>query len=163
MTPLIVAVSNSGKVARLTEAVMRARKYGAFVLAITGDLESPLAKNSDRVLKLDIPKYPSAPGTRSYLVSLLALYLFSIRVGEVRGKYTMDKAKTMRLDILRQAETLDKIMPKLDAQMMELAEKWKDMHAYDFIGGGIDEATAFFSMAKVYEAIGKFAFYINTE
>lgn len=163
MSPLVIAVSNSGKVARLTEAVMRARQNGAYVLAVTGDENSPLAMNADRISKLVIPKYPSCPGTRSYAASLLALYLLGIRIGEVRGKYTMDQAKAMRKEILVQAEQLESLMPTIDLQMQDLAGRWKDLPAFDFIGGGIDEATAFFSMAKVYEAIGKFASCVNIE
>jgi len=138
MSPLVIAVSNSGKVARLTEAVMRARQNGAYVLAVTGDENSPLAMNADRISKLVIPKYPSCPGTRSYAASLLALYLLGIRIGEVRGKYTMDQAKAMRKEILVQAEQLESLMPTIDLQMQDLAGRWKDLPAFDFIGGGID-------------------------
>ena len=85
--PLVIIVSKSGTVARISESAQRARKHGAFVLGVTGNPESPLGLNSSRILKLDIPKFESAPGVRSYLVSLAALTLFAIRLGEVRGKY----------------------------------------------------------------------------
>lgn len=77
--PLVIAVSNSGRVARISEAVQRAKFHDCFVLGITGNLTSPLAQNSDKVLKLDIPPFESAPGTRSYMVSVMALLLLACR------------------------------------------------------------------------------------
>ncbi len=161
--PLVIAVSNSGKVARLGEALERVRKYGAFVLSITSNEDSVVGKNSDRILKLSIPKFPSAPGTRSYLVSELALLLLAIRIGEVRGRYTMDVAKSYRKDILKQADELEKLLPEMDNKMFEMAVKWENMHHFDFVGAGFDYATAFFGMAKVFEAIGDFATLTNSE
>lgn len=161
--PLVIAVSNSGGVARVGEAVQRAVKHGAFVLGVTGKEESLLGQSASRVLKLDIPKFESAPGVRGYLVSVMVLLLLAIRIGEVRGKYTMDKANAMRKDILKQADALEEAMPRLDAQMMALAEQWKDMEAFNYIGAGPDEAAAAFGQAKVFEALGKYGMYVNTE
>lgn len=161
--PLVIAVSNSGGVARVGEAVQRCVKNGAFVLGVTGKEESLLGQSCSRVLKLDIPKFDSAPGVRGYLVSVLVLQLLAIRIGEVRGKYTMDTANAMRKDLLKQADALEEALPRLDAQMAELAEKWQHMEAFDFLGAGPDEAAAAFGQAKVFEAAGKYAMCVNTE
>lgn len=163
LNPLVIAISNSGSVARVGEAVQRARKNGAFVLGVTGNKESLLAKSSDKILKLDIPSFESAPGVRSYMVSTLALLLLSIRIGEVRGKYTMDQAMDYRYDIGNQADELAKFLPEMDDKIEKIAEEWKDFSAYDFIGGGFDYAAAWFGQAKILEATGKFAMHINSE
>jgi glucosamine 6-phosphate synthetase-like amidotransferase/phosphosugar isomerase protein len=106
-SPLVIAVSNSGQVARVGEAVRRCRKAGAFTLGITGHEESVLGQSAERILKLDIPKFESAPGTRSYMVCVMALYLLAIRIGEVRGRYTMDVASARRKEIKALADALD--------------------------------------------------------
>lgn len=161
--PLVIAVSNSGSVARISEAVQRARKHGCFVLGVTGNLESPLGANSDKVLKLDIPSFESAPGTRSYCVSLIALQLLAIRFGEVRGNYTMDVAMDYRYDLRNQGDVLQEMLPEMDETIKAVALKWKDMPCYDFVGSGFDYATAWFGQAKLLEAAGKFAMHINSE
>jgi glucosamine--fructose-6-phosphate aminotransferase (isomerizing) len=161
--PLVIAVSNSGKVARIGEAMQRVRELGAFVLGVTGDPNSNLGVQSDRILKLDIPKFPSAPGTRSYLACVMALYLLAIRIGEVRGRYTMDVAKSYRKDIQNSGNTLKTLLPEMDTTMVAVAEQWKNFHNFDFIGAGFDEATALFGMAKVFEATGDFATEVNAE
>ena len=161
--PLVIAVSNSGTGARIQEAVQRARLHGCYVLGITGIEDSPLGLNSDKILKLNIPSFASAPGTRSYEVSLIALYLLAIRFGEVRGKYTMDQAMDYRYDIKNQGKLLAEMLPEMDVQCFEIAKQWKDFPCYDFVGSGFDYATAWFGQAKILEATGKFAMHINSE
>jgi glucosamine--fructose-6-phosphate aminotransferase (isomerizing) len=161
--PLVIALSNSGKVARLGEAIDRVNQYGAFSLGITGDPTSPVGSKSQRVVHMEIPKFESAPGTRNYMVSLMALLLIAIRIGEVKGKYTMDTAKSYRKDIAAQADALETLLPAADEKTLGLAKLWKDFPAYDFIGSGIDYATAWFGTAKVFETTGAFAASINTE
>ena len=154
--PLVIAVSNSGTGARVAEAVERARKHGCFVLSVTGNEESPLGKNSDKILKLNIPPFEGAPGTRSYMVSVMSLLLLAIRFGEVRMNYTMDTAMQYREEMKRQGEELKKLLPEMDEVCFKVAEEWKDFLCYDFVGGGFDYATAWFGQAKILEATGKF-------
>ena len=161
--PLVIAVSNSGQVARVGEAIQRAVAHGAFALGVTGDPNSLLGRSASRVLPLDIPAFESAPGTRSYLVSLLALLLLAIRFGEVRGCYTMDQAMSYRMSLLHEAHALEQCLPTLDSQMKSLAEQWKGLEAFDFIGAGPDYAAAWFGQAKMYEASGSYAMCVNTE
>lgn len=161
--PLVVAVSNSGSVIRVGEAIQAARKHGAFTLGITGNRDSLLGKSVNKVIDLNIPPFESAPGTRSYMVSVMSLLLLAIRIGEVKGCYTMDTAMDMRLDMLTQGRELDTLFPQLNEQMYELACQWKNLAAYDFVGCGPDYAAAWFGHAKVFEALGKYSMYINTE
>ena len=161
--PLVIAVSNSGGIARVGEAIQRAVAHGAFALGVTGKPDSLLGRSASRILPLSIPPFESAPGTRSYLVSLMALLLLAIRFGEVRGRYTMDQAMDYRNDLLAQAQALEEMLPAMDSEMKELANAWKDMEAFDFIGAGPDYAAAWFGQAKIYEACGKYAMCINTE
>ncbi len=161
--PLVIAVSNSGAGARVAEAVARAKARGAFALGITGNGASPLAGASSRVLPLAIPSFESAPGTRSYLVSLLVLMLLAVRIGEVRGRYTMDQATAYRRELLETADRLEALLPEMDAGAAELAAAWKGLEAFDFIGSGPDYAAAWFGHAKVMEATGQYAMHINTE
>lgn len=161
--PLVISVSNSGTGARVSEAVQRARKHGCYVLGVTGNPESPLARNSDKVLKLDIPGFEDAPGTRSYLVSVMALLLLAVRFGEVRGKYTMDQAMDYRYDIENQGKLLEQLLPEMKEKCQKIAEEWKEFPCYDFVGAGFDYAAAWFGHAKILEATGKFAMHINSE
>lgn len=161
--PLVIAVSNSGSVVRVAEAIKAARKHGAFALGVTGKRDSLLGQSVDRIMDLNIPSFDAAPGTRSYMVAVMSLLLIAIRIGEVRGRYTMDTAMNMRFDMLEQSKQLAALLPSMCQQVYGLAEQWKDMEAYDFVGTGFDYAAAWFGGAKIFEALGKYAMHINSE
>lgn len=163
LNPLVIAVSNSGGIARVGEAIQRVVKAGGFALGVTGNPNSLLGQSASRILDLNVPKFESSPGVRSYLVSVLALSLLAIRIGEVRGRYTMDMANIYRKDLLKQAELLEAMLPAMDAQVKDIAYRWKDLEAYDFVGAGSDFASAWFGHAKTFEATGKYAMCINAE
>lgn len=163
LNPLVIAVSNSGSVVRVGEAIQAARKHGAFALGITGKPDSLLGKSVDRIMELNIPPFEAAPGTRSYMISVMSLLLVAIRIGEVKARYTMDTAMDMRLDMPKQGDALEKLLPDMADHMFHLAEQWKNMDAFDLVGSGPDYAPAWFGQAKVFEAIGKYAMHINTE
>lgn len=163
LNPLVIAVSNSGSIARLSEAVQRVNKAGGFTLGVTGNEHSVLGQHAKKIMKLDIPAFESAPGIRSYLVSIFSLLLLAIRFGEVRGVYTMDQANDYRKDILDQGLQLEKMLPVIDEQALAIAREWSGKACFDFVGTGFDLATAWYGHAKIIEALGKFAMHINSE
>ena len=90
--PLVIALSHSGKAARVAEAVKRVRRNGSMVLAVTSDPRSALAVNADKVVDLSVPAFERAPGIRTYAAILMTLYLLAIRLGEVRLKITQERS-----------------------------------------------------------------------
>jgi len=161
--PLVICVSNSGTVARVGEAVQKTNHFGALTLGITGNINSILGQNAKKILKLEIPFFESAPGVRSYLVSLLSLLLLAIRFGEVKCRFSMDKANLYRCEIKDQSEKLRKMLPEIDLISYQIANNWMAFEAFDFVGAGFDYATAWYGHAKVFEATGDYAMHINSE
>lgn len=162
-SPLVIAVSNSGSVARLHEAILRANTTSSFTLGITKNPDSPLGQNSKRILKLDPPDFESAPGVGSYMISLIALLLLAIRLGEVKLTYTMNKADVYRESIRNASDHIQSRLHSWDRDVLKLAHAWKDFPGFDFVGSGADYGTVFFGHAKIIEAVGSYAMHINTE
>jgi glucosamine--fructose-6-phosphate aminotransferase (isomerizing) len=162
--PLIIAVSNSGKVTRVAEAVRRGTRRGCLGLAITGNPDSALGEAASRTLRAATPPFESnASGARTYLTAVLALLLLAIRVGEVRGRYTMDTATAWRNAIPALAARLADALPVMDEAALALAGEWREKEAFDFVGAGPDYAAAWFGHVKVFEALGRYGTRINTE
>jgi glucosamine--fructose-6-phosphate aminotransferase (isomerizing) len=155
--PLVLGISVSGTVTRTREAVGLFKKYGAPTVAITGNPESPLAKLADRMLNCAIPDFPFAPGVRSYRISLLALYLLAIRLGEVQDRYSQAEANKLRQELLSTADVIEATIAAVDAKTRELAEAVAEEKNYVFVGDGPNFATALFGAAKVIEAAGRHA------
>ena len=168
--PLVVAVSVSGGVGRVIEACRRANEagVGSLTVAVTGNPESPLAKECKKIMHVKTPAFDSGfpehtPGTRSYYASMFALMMLGIRIGEVKQRYTMEQGNDYRKSTVEYAQSFAPVMESIDDQMFEIAKKWKDLQSFEFVASGTDLATAWFGSAKVYEASGDIATYENIE
>ena len=153
-TPLLLAVSASGEVARTLEAVEQWRRRGALTVAVTADPRSSLAQAAERCLPLTLPRFAAAPGVRSFVLCALALYLLAIRVGEVRSRLSQHQAQRRRGQVLRTAELLARMLPALDRDSAALAREWSAHRRYELLASGPARAAAAYGRAKLLEAAG---------
>jgi glucosamine 6-phosphate synthetase-like amidotransferase/phosphosugar isomerase protein len=158
-----LAVSSSGEVARVVEAAHAFTTQGALTLAVTAQPASRLAGACRKILTLDLPPFIPAPGVRSFTMSLLALQLLAIRIGEVRGRMTMDAAMELRRELAASAETIEQSSAALDVGCQQLALAWRDLPQYEFLGSGPHAGTAAYGAAKLQEAVGCHAAGVDIE
>lgn len=151
---LVVSVSNSGEAARLVEATQRLRHLGAMTLALTGNPESRLGKAAEYVLDVNAPPSTPAPGTRSYVMSLIGLYLVGIRIAEVLMCMTMDVANALRSEIAGLSSAIERTAETSEAVLSRKADDWQDNIAMDCLGSGPSFGSACFAAAKLVEAAG---------
>lgn len=161
--PLVLGISVSGTVARTREALVLARNRGSLTVAVTGNPSSPLAQVAEKVLDCSIPDFVFAPGVRSYRISLLALYLIAIRLGEIRGRYSQDEANALRQELKETADTIEATIAAVSGKTRELAEALANQKFFVYVGDGPNYATALFSAAKVLESAGRHAMGQETE
>lgn len=163
LNPLAIGISVSGTVARTREALLQLGRHGALPVAITANPQSPLASVADRILDCTVPDFEFAPGVRSYRVSLLALCLLAIRLGEVRDRYSQDEAAGLRGELRATADAIEETIAATNDEARRLAEAVADQRQFVFVGDGPNYATALFSAAKVIEAAGSHAMGQETE
>ncbi len=155
--PLVIGISVSGTVARTREALGLFAQQKLPTIALTGNPDSPLAHLADNVLNCAIPDFPNAPGVRSYRISLLALYLLAIRLGEVQGRYSQGEADGLRRELLSTADAIEATIAAVDERTLALAKAVAEEKSFIFVGDGPNFATALFGAAKVIEAAGSHA------
>lgn len=160
---LVIVISISGNGVRITEAVQKAKACGAVTLAITKNRDSDIGKLADKLLELHISKFERGPGNRNYFVSLLALILFGIRIGYIKGTISEVETESCYSEIRRQGENIKTFLPEIDDFLFELAKEWKDKAGFDFVGSGMDYGNAWFGHAKIIEITGAFSMHINSE
>lgn len=158
-SPVVIGISNSGNVARVAEALERTKRWGAFTIAVTSDVNSKVGKAANRHLLLDIPPMPSSPGVRSYYAGLLGVVLLAIRLGEVKAEITMDQAQAYREELKNLTVNLTDITETID----QVTPKWKLFDGFDFVGDGRDYCNVLYGSDKILEATGKYSMYVNTE
>ena len=155
--PLTIGISVSGTVARTREAVGLFAKRGYPTVAITGTPGSPLAQMADKVVDCTIPEFPFAPGVRNYRMSLLALYLLAIRLGEVQDRYSQGEADQLRQALRNTAEAIEATIELIAGKTLSLAQAVAEEKSFVFVGDGPNFATALFGAAKVIESAGRHA------
>ncbi len=162
----VIGISVSGEVARTVEALRLARKAGAITIAATGAPQSRVASSADVLLRTTVPpphtQVPT-PGVRSYIASLLMLYLAAIRVGEARGFLSPTAAAAAHDELAEGAEWMATTIETNAAAIQRLVGQWSDAGEFVFVGGGPNYGTALFSAAKVLEASGDSALGQDTE
>ena len=162
---IVIGISASGEVSRTLEALLRTRhaSRGATTIALTSTAGSRIALAGDRLLLVTVPPFDFAPGVRSYIATLLMLYLAAARLGEARGKLTPIQAADVRQEIAATADAIERTIALCDEPARRLAKDWRDADEFVFTGGGPNFGTALFSAAKILEASGDSAVGQDTE
>jgi glucosamine--fructose-6-phosphate aminotransferase (isomerizing) len=149
---LVVAVSNSGEVARSVEALKYARQAGMRAVGITYKPDSRLAANADEIIAYDYRDVGFGPGTMSYVASVLSLLAVALRVGRLTGRLD-DVGVLSALDsIMALAPVLRDTIAASNEPACRLAEQIADQTQVFVLGAGPNYGTALFAMAKMIES-----------
>lgn len=143
----VACISFSGKVGRTIEAAKQARKFGHQVLVLTGNMDSPLAKEATDVILLSVPTLGYSPGTSTYLSILAALLDLAVAWGKVRGVDTAQAAKLLR----NVPELAQQTLEAASEPVQKMAEMFTRHDWVTFLGAGPNLATAHFGAAKLFE------------
>jgi glucosamine--fructose-6-phosphate aminotransferase (isomerizing) len=128
---LVIGISQSGQSPDIISVLEEGRKQGALTIAITNDLESPLAQVAEHNIALGVGKETSVAATKTYTAQLTAMALLAICL----------KGSPVQLELLEgiptaMAEALES-EPQTEEAASELA--YSD-HAI-FIGRGFNYST----------------------
>ena len=165
---LVILNSISGGVARVVEGCLRAKKYGAATLALTGSATSKIAELSDSALIMnDLPKRSpeiSSPKVLAYTASCAGLLHLAIAIGEKIGHINAAQADGYRKDLLAYStEAFGAAMERMDDDSFEAAKSWSDKKSYVFLGDGSEYGAAIFGAFKWPESMGRMAAWDDTE
>lgn len=154
---LVIAVSYSGEAARVVEAMQRLRAAGALTIAVSANAQSRLARAAERQIDTTIAPFASAPGSRTYLASLVTLLLIGIRLSEVLIRMTMDHANDLRRTLIATGQKAQGLVERCSPRLEEFAQVCAAATAVDVLGSGPSLASASYMAAKLVEAAGLFA------
>ena len=155
----VVCISFSGIVGRTIEAAILAKRFGHRVLVLTGNPDSPLAREATDVITLSVPTLGYSPGTSTYLAILAALLDLAIAWGQARGGNTA-RARTQLLSV---PELAQHTLEEVNEPVQRLAERMTKHNWMIFLGAGPNLATAHFGAAKLFEGPQKLGVATNIE
>jgi glutamine---fructose-6-phosphate transaminase (isomerizing) len=130
----VVALSQSGRTPDVVEYVSRARRAGAFTVALTNDTESELAHAAEAVLPLAAGEERAVAATKTYLNQLAALALLAGHCGG-RGNRVASGIRSV-------AHELESALPSLESDARGLAAPFAFVGRMFVIGRGPEFATA---------------------
>jgi glutamine---fructose-6-phosphate transaminase (isomerizing) len=151
---LVIPISYSGEAARLVEAAHRWRDRGALTLGLTGASDSRLSKAVERVVDTRVEEVAPGPGTRTYVVALIALNLLAIRLAEVLMRITMDEANRIRRELCAIGTQMPDLQARVSVPIRAFAEQSRSWQTFDVLGSGPSLGAAGYSAAKLVEAAG---------
>lgn len=147
---LLIAISQSGETADTLAAVQEAKSRGAKVLAICNVTGSSLARASDGIIYTRAGPEIGVASTKAYTTQLAAVIALTLHLSELKGKIPKNAQEEILRDLLGIPEAVEKAL-KLEPQIMEIAEKFKDTTTFLYIGRHYNLSTAFEGALKLKE------------
>lgn len=163
-TTLVIAISTGGGTARVAEALEKSNSDGALSVLITNNGESRCAGLANKTMVLGTPDFePQYPGLRSYFGSLTGILAVVCRVGIGNGTLPADTEDKWIAAIKQYVSDFSASLEKIDDQLFSVAQSMNGCTSFDFVGDGVEHATAFFGAAKFLECPGIFCSWDDSE
>lgn len=140
----ILALSFAGTAGGITEAVEQSRKYGAYVIAVTDDVDSPFARASDETLLSGETALSYSSEISSYLAMLATLLTLAGHLAELRG----DRGR-LRAELARLPEQVAATLDGAADATVDVAQTIRSAAWVILLGAGPNEATARFGGARL--------------
>jgi glutamine---fructose-6-phosphate transaminase (isomerizing) len=131
---LAIGLSQSGQTPDVVEYVRRARRGGAFTVALTNAVDSELAREAEAVLPLAAGPERSIAATKTYLNQVAALGLLASHIAGAGREF----AEGLRAA----AAQLDELIPDLEERVPPLALPFAYVGRMFVIGRGVEFGTA---------------------
>jgi glucosamine--fructose-6-phosphate aminotransferase (isomerizing) len=139
----VLGLSQSGQTPDVVEYLLRARRRGAFTVAVTNEPSSELAQVAEALLPLAAGPELAVAATKTYLNQIAALALLAAHVGG-RGERLGD-------GIRRVSDQLEQALPSLESQVEAVALSFAYVGRMFVIGRGPGFATARETALKLLE------------
>ena len=138
---LVIGVSQSGQSPDIVSVIVEGRRQGCPTLAITNDMDSPLALAAENVIPLHAGVEKAVAATKTYTTSLAALALLSC---------SMDKQPDRLNDLMKISKYMQQTFGGLESVLGRI-ERFRFMEHCAVLGRGYNYSTAFEIALKIKE------------
>ena len=130
---LVVSISQSGETMDTLMAVKYAREQGARTLSICNTQGATIPRESDAVLYTRAGPEVAVASTKAFTAQVVALYLFGLHLGRVRGALPDDEAQDLVAELLALPAKLQQVL-SLGNEVRDLARAMSDTRSVLFLG-----------------------------
>lgn len=147
---LAVFISQSGETADTLAALRDAKAKGATTVAITNVVGSSISREADHTIFLWAGPEIAVASTKAYTAMLIAQYLLSVYLGQVKGTIPEEKESVILVALQQLPVKAQQILDQKETYR-ELARKIQRAQSIFFIGRGYDYNLAMEGALKLKE------------
>ncbi len=149
-TTCVISISQSGETADTLAAMEEARTKGAMVFSIVNAIGSQAMRVADGYISMQVGPEIGVASTKAFTAPLVDLYLFAIYLADLRGALS-DEEKHRAIYDLRMIPDLAGKCLKREKDVIEVANKIKDIKNILYLGRGINMPIAYEGALKLKE------------
>jgi glutamine---fructose-6-phosphate transaminase (isomerizing) len=150
-TDLVIGISQSGETADTLAAMRTASAGGAKVLAITNLMGSQATRDADGVLYTRAGLEIGVAATKTFVSQVVALYLFALRLAELRGTLEPDALKATISEVKRLPHRIAELFERDVAGIKRIAEAVSDAEFFLYLGRHVGLPVALEGALKLKE------------
>ena len=147
---LVIAISQSGETMDTLMAVRHAREQGSRVLAICNTNGSTIPRESDAVVYTHAGPEVAVASTKAFLTQLVACYLVSLYLAQVRGTMYGDEIDDIIRQLAAMPDKVDKVLETMEP-VRELARSLAGAGCVLFLGRHVGFPVALEGALKLKE------------
>ncbi|HEU4541888.1 MAG TPA: glutamine--fructose-6-phosphate transaminase (isomerizing) [Jiangellaceae bacterium] len=147
---LVVVISQSGETMDTLMALRHAREQGARVLAICNTNGATIPRESDAVLYTRAGIEVAVASTKAFLTQIVACYLVSLYLGQVRGTKWGDEIAVVLRDLSAMPPKIAKVLENLEP-VRKLARSLSSATSVLFLGRHVGYPVALEGALKLKE------------
>lgn len=147
---LSIFITQSGETADTTGALREAKHKGSRTIAISNVVGSTIAREADGVIYTHAGPEISIASTKAFTAQMACLFLFALRLGQLKEKVSLATAKRYIGELLALPEKTETILKSAD-QVEQLAENYFRVEDFMFLGRAIHYPVAMDGALKLKE------------
>lgn len=147
---LLIVISQSGETADTIAAMREAKAAGCKVLAICNVEGSMITREADGTILTHAGPEIGVASTKAFTSQMVALYLFALYLGGIRGKLGEDEAKKLAQDLAELPLKIEQILNDADS-IEELSKDFFRVQDFLYLGRGINFPVALEGALKLKE------------
>ena len=132
---LFIAITQSGETADTLAAMRQAKKQGATVITICNVVGSTASREADGVVYTHAGPEIGVASTKAFTAQLIALYIFGLFFGSVRGTLSPDQMKRWLADLVHVPALVERCLEE-DAHIEQIAKLYSKASDFLYLGRG---------------------------
>jgi glutamine---fructose-6-phosphate transaminase (isomerizing) len=147
---LLIVISQSGETADTIAAMREAKNAGCKVLAICNVQGSMITREADGTILTHAGPEISVASTKAFTSQIIALYIFALYLGELRGKLSGEQVKKHAQELIELPLKIEEILSDADT-IEELSKEFFRSQDFLYLGRGINFPVALEGALKLKE------------